>query len=68
MLGFFMIQFGMTRPENMEKPKMKMFLEEFMSVYWQVETEEASHVRNNINSMYRSFSDVYFFLLHLPED
>ena len=32
-VGFFMIQLGMTRPENMEKPKMKMFLEEFMSVY-----------------------------------
>lgn len=28
-----MIQLGMTNAENKEKPKMNMFLEEFMSVY-----------------------------------
>lgn len=33
-LGFFKIQLGMTRPENMEKPKMKMFRDEFISAYW----------------------------------
>lgn len=35
-LGFFNIQFGMTRPENMEKPKIKMFRDEFMSAYWKI--------------------------------
>lgn len=30
--GFSMIQCGMTRAENMENPKIKIFLEEFISV------------------------------------
>lgn len=30
--GFFPIQFGMAIAENMEKPKTKIFLEEFMSM------------------------------------
>lgn len=34
--GFFMIQLGMTNAENIEKPKMNMFLEEFMSVAWKM--------------------------------
>lgn len=32
--GYFNIQLGMTKPENMEKPKMKMFRDEFISAYW----------------------------------
>lgn len=34
--GFLNIQFGMTSPENMENPKIKMFREEFMSAYCQM--------------------------------
>lgn len=30
--GFFKIQFGMTSAVNMEKPKINIFLEEFISV------------------------------------
>lgn len=33
-VGFFIIQLGIVSPVNMEKPKMKMFREEFMSVYY----------------------------------
>lgn len=31
-VGFFMIQFGITSAENMEKPNIKIFREEFISV------------------------------------
>lgn len=31
--GCFNIQLGMTRAENMEKPKTKMFRDEFISAY-----------------------------------
>lgn len=31
--GFFIIQFGMTSPVNIEKPKIKMLREEFISAY-----------------------------------
>lgn len=34
--GFFIIQFGMTSPVNIEKPKIKMFREEFISTYYKV--------------------------------
>lgn len=36
--GFFKIQFGMTSAVNMEKPKINIFLEEFISVDWKIET------------------------------
>lgn len=58
-LGFLVIQFGMTRPENMEKPKMKMFLEEFMSVYWQIETESHHNVHNGIMNLCIVFQTVF---------
>lgn len=32
--GCFNIQLGMTSAENMEKPKTKMFRDEFMFTYW----------------------------------
>lgn len=32
--GFFIIQFGMTSPVNIEKPKIKMLREEFISAYY----------------------------------
>lgn len=41
-LEFFNIQFGITRPVNMEKPKMKMFRDEFMSAYWKCDPETKS--------------------------
>lgn len=31
-VGFFMIQFGITSAENMEKPNIKIFRGEFISV------------------------------------
>lgn len=33
-VGFFIIQLGIVSPVNMENPKIKMFREEFMSVYY----------------------------------
>lgn len=38
-----MIQLGMTNAENKEKPKMNMFLEEFMSVYLKKKRETIEH-------------------------
>lgn len=35
--GFFKIQFGMTSAVNMEKPKINIFLEEFISVDWKID-------------------------------
>lgn len=42
-VGFFTIQLGITRPENMEKPKMKMFRAEFISAYWKYKEQKSMH-------------------------
>lgn len=40
-----MIQFGMASAENMEKPKIKIFLEEFMSVNCKMRLRNGEIVR-----------------------
>lgn len=60
-VGFFNIQLGMTRPENMENPKMKMFLDEFMSAYWICEKNKTPQLKQPTKYFkgFQWFKDVY---------
>lgn len=52
--GCFNIQFGITRAQNMEKPKTKIFRDEFIFTYWKNKRVVLVHLCHA-----RTYIDIY---------